>query len=554
MTDASDEKNKSISSQGDSVAAEGSKRRFAGDPASLPKPLSISISPLKRSRVNQSTVSQSRVSEPNKTSQAPLSEPQKTPSEAEIGNELKEEAPSLQKAEPVRRRRREMRKKTPSSGRLNRSGTKKSRKRALAQKNAQSKIQATGQKRARRAKKPLTRVPASGLVAIITLPLITLKALFKPFLDSLVEAGRSIGRVWRVAERVDSRLWYYVKSVLLALIGGINRLGEWILSAIVGFIRWIPTRAGLGYCSFFLATAIVTTLWIAEEIRTTELNIRSARAADTSRLAPVDLEDPVMARVGGEYIHLSDIIAAAEGAGTLQPGEKLDLDSAFTRELVATYIDQRLLAQAAEGSGLDKTPGLDSRLTAARDRLLAAAYLDTVLKQSVTPEKVQKLYRAQADITNLGEEIRARHILVGSRAEAVAIMNALERGADFSTLARSRSLDRGTAPHGGDTGYITRDMVSEEFGRIAFAIPEGAISPPFRTTDGWNLVSVLEKRDTQPIALNAVEEDLERFLTLRTINATLEQLRSDFDVVIYKHDQDQQDAQNTDQVTINSRG
>ena len=133
--------------------------------------------------------------------------------------------------------------------------------------------------------------------------------------------------------------------------------------------------------------------------------------------------------------------------------------------------------------------------------------------------------------------------MVSSRAEAASILKAVENGADFTALARGRSLDRGTAPHGGDTGYITRDMVSNEFGRIAFAIDQDAISPPFRTSEGWNVIKVLEKREIEGISYAAVEDDLRRFLTLRAIDETLETLKDNFDVVIY--DQESEPSSST---------
>lgn len=309
---------------------------------------------------------------------------------------------------------------------------------------------------------------------------------------------------------------------------------DWIFDALILFIKWLPTRSGQGYCAFFGVISLVTGLWITDELRDASLTLKAAQAGPGIN-TPLDADDPVMARIGGVYVHLSEVEAAARSAGNLQQGERLAVNTAFTRELVATFVDQRLLAEAAEKNGLDNATMLRARLRAARDRILAATQIDHILAEEVTDERVRALYEAQSDLTSLGEEIRIRHILVQSRAEAVNIINSIENGADFSTIARGRSLDRGTAPHGGDTGYITRDMVSNEFGRIAFAIDEGKISPPFRTVDGWNVINVLEKRESEGIAFAAVEDNLRRFLTLRAIDQILTTLKQDFDVVIFDH-------------------
>ncbi len=351
-----------------------------------------------------------------------------------------------------------------------------------------------------------------------------------------------IRSVWRFAERVDGRIWRFLKATFGVFALGVTVITDWIFDASKSFLAWLPTPAGQGYCAFFGMIVIVASLGITDRVRGAALTLQSAQAGNANSIQR-DQQDPVMARIGGAYIRLSEVEAAARSAGTLQDGESLSIDSEFTRELVSTFVDQRILAEAAQQIDLDTETMMQGRLRAARDRILAAAYIDTILNDRVSDERVRALFEAQSDITSLGEEIRIRHILVSSRAEAASILKAVENGADFTALARGRSLDRGTAPHGGDTGYITRDMVSNEFGRIAFAIDQDAISPPFRTSEGWNVIKVLEKREIEGISYAAVEDDLRRFLTLRAIDETLETLKDNFDVVIY--DQESEPSSST---------
>jgi len=89
-------------------------------------------------------------------------------------------------------------------------------------------------------------------------------------------------------------------------------------------------------------------------------------------------------------------------------------------------------------------------------------------------------------------------------------------------------------------------MVSDEFARIAFTVDEGALSLPFKTEEGWNIVEVLEKRETEPIAFAGVRGDLERFLELRTIDRTLTQLRETYDVTLVPQGQRQTRTENSD--------
>ena len=373
--------------------------------------------------------------------------------------------------------------------------------------------------------RPRVRKPSNiviGLVIAFVLPLIRL-------LGSL---GALIATAWHVAGQFDQSLWHYVKIVLGVFERAITICADWILSGLMGFLTWLPTRAGRGYCAFFGVVCAVSGLWIADEVRAARLQTAAATATTLVSPTAFAIGDPILARLDGDYVRLSDVEVSARLSGALDKDEKLKVGSEKTRELLNGLIDQRLLARAAIENGIHRNADLSAQLTVARERLLASAFLEREIARTVTPEKVTKLYAAQADITALGEEIHARHILVGTRAEAIEIITKIDRGADFSTLARARSLDRGTAPHGGDMGFISRDMVSDEFSRIAFTVNEGALSLPFRTEEGWNVVEVLEKRTTEPVAFDSVEEDLARFLELRTIDKTLNQLREDYDVVL----------------------
>src|SRR5690606_41993896 len=105
-----------------------------------------------------------------------------------------------------------------------------------------------------------------------------------------------------------------------------------------------------------------------------------------------------------------------------------------------------------------------------------------------------RLYDSQVDVTRLGDEVKARHILVASEDEARAIVKELNDGADFGSLARARSLDRATAPLGGEVGWFTRDMMTPPFAAAAFSTPPGDGADPFTREFGRHLLQVIERR------------------------------------------------------------
>lgn len=90
-------------------------------------------------------------------------------------------------------------------------------------------------------------------------------------------------------------------------------------------------------------------------------------------------------------------------------------------------------------------------------------------------------------------EIRARHILVKTRAEAEWLRRQLATGQNFETLARQYSQCP-SRRKGGDLGFFSRGEMVPEFDEAAFRLPPGIVSKPVQTEFGWHLIQVTKQR------------------------------------------------------------
>ncbi|MEK7265333.1 MAG: peptidylprolyl isomerase [Pseudomonadota bacterium] len=341
---------------------------------------------------------------------------------------------------------------------------------------------------------------------------------------------KTIRTIWRLAEALDSALWRGLKLAVVSTAQFSAASARASAAAFAEVFRWLPSRSGRAYAAGSSVVLVLCALWAADEIR----NARSdASALDSIFRPPLDLADPIVARVDGRFVHLSEIDAAARAGGQLQDGEKLTVEAAFSREMVSAFVEQRLLARAAIDEGLQRDPSVQRRLVAARDRILASSYMEDRVAAAVTPERIKRLYDSQVDVTRLGDEVKARHILVATEDEALAIVAELRAGGDFGAIARGRSLDRATAPLGGEVGWFTKDMMTPPFAAAAFSTPSGDIAEPFSTEFGWHVLQVLERRASGGVPFTAVEDNVKRFLTLRAVSQTLDTLKADDDVLYF---------------------
>lgn len=89
--------------------------------------------------------------------------------------------------------------------------------------------------------------------------------------------------------------------------------------------------------------------------------------------------------------------------------------------------------------------------------------------------------------------VRASHILVKDRVDAVQIKKDIENGGSFEDYAAKYSLCP-SGQKGGDLGYFGRGQMVKEFEDEAFELPVGEVSDPVLTQFGWHLIKVTDKK------------------------------------------------------------
>jgi peptidyl-prolyl cis-trans isomerase SurA len=90
----------------------------------------------------------------------------------------------------------------------------------------------------------------------------------------------------------------------------------------------------------------------------------------------------------------------------------------------------------------------------------------------------------------------------------------LTGGDDFANLARANSDDTGSALKGGDLGWLSPGDTVPQFEAIMNELAPNQISQPFKSSFGWHIVQVTERRtqDTteELMALKAKQKLKER--------------------------------------------
>ena len=166
--------------------------------------------------------------------------------------------------------------------------------------------------------------------------------------------------------------------------------------------------------------------------------------------------------------------------------------AAAHRAHLQSLVDRELVLGEAGRRGLDRLPELERTLSAMVDERAAGELSRELIdaRISVTEEELRAFYEEQS----LGWQIWPAHILSTTEAEARQIIRLLSEGADFSELARERSL-AGDADKGGDLqAFFGSSDAVPSLREGAFHLEEGQVSEPIRTFEGYEVVKVLRKR------------------------------------------------------------
>ncbi len=270
------------------------------------------------------------------------------------------------------------------------------------------------------------------------------------------------------------------------------------------------------------------------QIPTTPVDKPPDTSGNSSLRAPITAgPDPVVGSVDGKLIYLSDLTRVTN---TLpEQMRNLPFESVMPA-LLDRLIDHQSLTMTARRAGLDKKPEIQREMQAAADLVLERAWLAEVTPSKVTEAAIVARFNREYANRPATDEVRARHILVGTEAEAQSVIQELKGGADFASVARVASKDP-DGKQGGDLGFFRRDQVWPGFADVAFSLQPGQISPaPVHNEFGWHVVKVEERRLVAPPTLSEVREKIRQELTALAVKEAIADARSQ--MIIHKFNLD----------------
>lgn len=251
-------------------------------------------------------------------------------------------------------------------------------------------------------------------------------------------------------------------------------------------------------------------------------------AAPAARTQTSETEaDTVVATVNGNEIYFSEVVMLLNSLP--ERFRQIPLPAIYP-QLVRQLVNQRLIADAARAENYGAQEDVKARMAFLEQRVLQEFYLTERIDAGLTEERLRQQYDERNAARTPAVEVRARHILLKTEDEAIAVIEELDGGAEFEQLAKDKSTGP-SAAQGGDLGYFTEDQMVKEFSEAAFAMEPGETSSaPVQTSFGWHVIKIEDRRETAPPSFEDSVEEMRNEVAQQIVSDIVEELREGADI------------------------
>lgn len=170
---------------------------------------------------------------------------------------------------------------------------------------------------------------------------------------------------------------------------------------------------------------------------------------------------------------------------------------------------------------------------------LEAGQLTDLIRSPAGFHIVKVIERRTKEKRRIVEQTQARHILIVPnqvknnavvKATLTRLRERIQNGSDFSAIAKANSDDKGTAPKGGDLGWVNPGVTVPEFEEEMSKLSAGELSLPIKTRYGWHIIQVIARRqhdDTKAFMTNKIRKQIGERKTEEAVSNWLRRLRSE---------------------------
>ena len=198
------------------------------------------------------------------------------------------------------------------------------------------------------------------------------------------------------------------------------------------------------------------------------------------------------------------------------PAELKQMPADARKRLIDSAIDRKLVLMEAKKEKVENSKEYRTLAQLAEENVLIQLWekkqFDAI---KVSDAEAQNFYNQNKNQFVVPAQVRAKHILVQSKAEADAIIKELSAlkgealSTKFSEIAAAKSIDKGSAAAGGELGWFPKTQMVPAFGDAAFALKNGEMTKKaVQSQFGYHIIYKQDSKAQQTLTFDRVKDNI----------------------------------------------
>lgn len=242
--------------------------------------------------------------------------------------------------------------------------------------------------------------------------------------------------------------------------------------------------------------------------------------------------------VNASVLTTADLVAA--GLKQKRPaahGQAPDYEK-LKKDIVDTWIDFQVVDQEALSRRYEQRPDVKEALDNYRDQLLRNSFVSRVIgpKINISDNSLKEYYQGHKKDFLKPVKYKVQAIGVKTKEEAEELHKSLRNGADFSWLAKRKSVDA-SAETGGDIGWLTKGQLPEAARAEIDNLKPGDFTPVFENNKQFVIIRLVEKTGEEPEEFEKVREAVYKAASTlqfrELMDKYVDQLKADAEIKVF---------------------
>ncbi len=213
-------------------------------------------------------------------------------------------------------------------------------------------------------------------------------------------------------------------------------------------------------------------------------------------------------------------------------------DDKVKEKTMKKWLDYKLVDREALRRHYEIKNDLKEMVQRYKDQVLRDTFIKRIIKPqiNISAQDLEDYYvRNKEDFTK-PVVYKVQQITVKTREEAEEVLKSLHGGANFSWLAKKKSIDS-AASMGGVIGWVIREKLSEPAGEIIDTLKPGEISPILKIGSLYRIIRLQEKTQEEIEEFSKVKALVHKKLSREKFNELysgyVDKLRKEAQITIY---------------------